>query len=167
MSGHGGNRPGAGRKPRGIRYAREVAATEGRIVAALDQLVDTLLAAARNGDTSAARYLLDRILGRPAAQTRPASEDYTVAYDNAAAEEVAEIRRRRELAQKLTLTKSPDYTLAVEHQLAEAELCDVPEEEQYDAQERHMKRRNRERKPGPAIASTPWVTPPVAAAPTE
>jgi hypothetical protein len=72
---HGGARPGAGRKPKALVYASEIATAEGKIVSAMPSLIDSLISAAQAGDTSAARYLLDRVLGRVKEQAAPLSED--------------------------------------------------------------------------------------------
>ena len=62
----GGARPGAGRPPKALRYADTARLVEEKIVAALPDLTDTLIEAAKKGDFGAARYLIDRILGRVA-----------------------------------------------------------------------------------------------------
>ncbi len=72
---HGGARPGAGRKPKALVYASEIATAEGKIVSAMPALIDSLISAAQAGDTSAARYLLDRVLGRVKEQAAPIGED--------------------------------------------------------------------------------------------
>jgi|SRR6185437_8976031 len=82
-NGHGGARPGAGRKPKATKYASEIADAERKIADRLPELVDNLFAlaagvkveeAARDGtvdvftrppDRQANEYLLNRILGRP------------------------------------------------------------------------------------------------------
>ncbi len=71
----GGARPGAGRKPKALVYASEIATAEGRIVSAMPALIDSLISAAQAGDTSAARYLLDRVLGRVTETAAPLGED--------------------------------------------------------------------------------------------
>jgi hypothetical protein len=77
---HGGARLGAGRPPKALHYAAEIAEAEGRIVAALPELIDTLIEQAKAGDVAAARYLLDRVFGRVAAQKEPLSEDRRLPY---------------------------------------------------------------------------------------
>lgn len=77
---HGGARPGAGRPPKALRYAAEIAEAEGRIVAALPELIDTLIENAKKGDVAAARYLLDRVFGRVAEQKDPLAEDRRLPY---------------------------------------------------------------------------------------
>ncbi|MCX6358404.1 MAG: hypothetical protein NT029_01240 [Armatimonadetes bacterium] len=66
LSRHGGARPGAGRPPKSMRFADVRALVDERIAAALPDITDTLIAAAKAGDLGAARYLHDRILGRTA-----------------------------------------------------------------------------------------------------
>lgn len=63
---HGGARPGAGRPPKALRYADVRALVDERIAAALPDITETLIEAAKGGDIAAARYLTDRILGRTA-----------------------------------------------------------------------------------------------------
>ncbi len=75
MSTHGGARPGAGRKPTRERFASAVAKAEKKIADNLPVLVDTLLEEARGGDTKAAQYLIDRILGKPVAVQEITGQD--------------------------------------------------------------------------------------------
>jgi len=63
-SNHGGARAGAGRKPKAPRYSEKAAAIEQMIVDALPAIVDKMIDTAMHGDLKAARYLIDRILGR-------------------------------------------------------------------------------------------------------
>jgi hypothetical protein len=60
----GGARPNSGPKPRALRYARDVAAAERKIMLALPSVIDGLIAAAESGDVAAGRYIVDRALGR-------------------------------------------------------------------------------------------------------
>jgi hypothetical protein len=61
--------------PKSLRYAKALTTAEARIVAALPEIVAALIARAKEGDTKAAAYLLDRILGRAAgAKTAPADD---------------------------------------------------------------------------------------------
>ncbi len=77
-NGHGGTRPGAGRKPKALLHQATAAAVESKIADALPEIVDQLIVSAKGGDVAAARYLVDRLLGRvpalpavPAEDTRP------------------------------------------------------------------------------------------------
>jgi hypothetical protein len=79
-NGHGGARPGAGRKPKALLYAREIAEAEGKIVAAVPALIDVLITAAKGGDMAAARYVLDRVFGRVAEQAPALAEDRRLPY---------------------------------------------------------------------------------------
>jgi glucose dehydrogenase len=82
-NGHGGSRPGAGRKSTGATFASEIQAAKRRIADQLPQLIDNLLTLA-NGvtvhevdqdggvkiyakppDRKANEYLINRILGTP------------------------------------------------------------------------------------------------------
>jgi len=144
-NGHGGARTGSGRPPKAVRYAHEVATQEARLVAALPKLADLLLAAARAGDTAAARYLVDRVLGRVQTQARPVAEDYTLPWDHAAAESTAEIRRRRELAKELAPNprgrEASREVLAAEHIVVGAELDSLADDAGVDVASKHMLRR--------------------------
>lgn len=71
----GGARENAGRKPKALRYAAELADAEGKIVAALPDVIDGLIRAANGGDVAAARYLLDRVWGRVPEAAAPVAED--------------------------------------------------------------------------------------------
>jgi hypothetical protein len=65
-----------------------------------------LLSAARQGDVGAAKYLVDRALGRVQTQAKPLAEDYSLPATHPAAEEVATFRRRRELGKELACSAS-------------------------------------------------------------
>jgi hypothetical protein len=67
-------------KPKTLRYAEALAAVEQCIVDALPEIVDGLIARAREGDTKAAVYLCDRILGRVAGSTVPPADDRRTPY---------------------------------------------------------------------------------------
>lgn len=49
---------------KGLRYVDALNADEARIAAALPGLIDGLISRARAGDTRAAIYLCDRVMGR-------------------------------------------------------------------------------------------------------
>ncbi len=88
-NGHGGARPGAGRKPKALLHQATAAAVESKIAEALPEIIDGLIVSARGGDVAAARYLCDRLLGRvPALATVPA-EDTRLPYTEADAEAAA------------------------------------------------------------------------------
>ena len=80
---HGGARPGAGRKPKALAFADTAALVEQQIVDALPDVTAALIAAAKNGDLGAARYLCDRILGRVAAVEKPPVLDTAAPPDEA------------------------------------------------------------------------------------
>ncbi len=86
LNGHGGARDGAGRKPKALYYARELADAEGKIIAALPDLIEQLITNARHGDTAAAKYLLDRVFGRVKEQAAPPADDTSLPYSEADAE---------------------------------------------------------------------------------
>ncbi|HWE36847.1 MAG TPA: hypothetical protein VG406_09805 [Isosphaeraceae bacterium] len=66
--------------PKTLRYAEALATAEGRIVKALPEIVDALIARAKDGDTKAAVYLLDRILGRAAGAKAAPADDRAIPY---------------------------------------------------------------------------------------
>ena len=77
---HGGARPGAGRKPKALRFASELAAAEERMMSALPTAIEALETAAKDGDVAAARYLCDRAFGRVQVQVAPVAEDTSIPY---------------------------------------------------------------------------------------
>jgi hypothetical protein len=107
-------------------------------------MIELILGAARAGDTSAARYVVDRVLGRVQTQAAPLAEDYALPSDHPGAAAHAEVYRRRRLALELeTPDVGPraDAIRTTEHMLVEAELAALPEDERLDAQEAHMARK--------------------------
>ena len=78
---HGGAREGAGRKPKTMLYADNVDALEKTIVDVLPKVVDKLVAMAMDGNVAAAKYLVDRILGRPSRLTAPPATDQISAHE--------------------------------------------------------------------------------------
>src|SRR5262249_17498294 len=67
-------------KPKTLLYADALAKAERRIVDALPEIVDGLIAQAQAGDVRAAPYLLDRILGRSAPLATPPADDRRAPY---------------------------------------------------------------------------------------
>lgn len=62
-------------QPKALRYLAELAAVERRIVDALPEIIDGLIARAKEGDTKAALYLVDRVLGKTVgAKAAPADD---------------------------------------------------------------------------------------------
>jgi len=107
-------------------------------------MLELILGAARAGDTSAARYVVDRVLGRVQTQAAPLAEDYALPSDHPGAVAHAEVCRRRRLALELeTPDVGPraDAIRTTEHLIVDAELADLPEDERLDAQEAHMARK--------------------------
>lgn len=82
LNGHGGAREGAGRKPKALRYADELAQAENKIIAALPDVIDALIGAAKLGDVAASRYLLDRVFGRVKEQEAPPADDRAIPYSD-------------------------------------------------------------------------------------
>ena len=95
LNGHGGSRPGAGRPPKALRYAAEIADAESKIIAALPDVIDGLIAAAKAGDAAAGRYLLDRVWGRVQTARAPWSEDQALDYTETDFADAAEDRERQ------------------------------------------------------------------------
>ena len=62
-------------RPKTLRYREALDAAEQRIVDALPEIIDGLIARAKAGNSKAAVYLCDRILGKSAgAKTAPADD---------------------------------------------------------------------------------------------
>ncbi len=99
---HGGARENAGRKPKALRFAAELATAEGQIIQAMPEVIGGLIEAAKGGDVAAARYLLDRVFGRVSESPAPMAEDNRLppdeeAFDLAQAERNAMNDLRRNL----------------------------------------------------------------------
>ncbi len=77
---HGGARPGAGRRPKALKYASELAAAEETLMSALPCAINALVKAAEGGDVSAAKYLLDRAFGRVQAQSYAIADDTAIPF---------------------------------------------------------------------------------------
>jgi hypothetical protein len=85
-TGHGGAREGAGRKPKALLYADEIATAEAQILAALPDVLSGLIERAKGGDTAAAKYLIDRVFGRIAEQNAAIANDTSIPFSEADAE---------------------------------------------------------------------------------
>jgi hypothetical protein len=73
-------------KPRTLRYAEALETIEQRIVDALPEIIDGLIGRAKDGDTKAAVYLCDRILGRTTGAKVAPADDREPPYTEAAFE---------------------------------------------------------------------------------
>jgi hypothetical protein len=73
-------------KPRTLKYAETLQAVEKRVVEALPEIIDALIARAKGGDLKAAIYLADRILGRTAGAKIAPADDREPPYTEAAFE---------------------------------------------------------------------------------
>jgi hypothetical protein len=62
-------------RPKALLYRDALANVEQRIVDALPDIIDGLIARAREGDVKSAVYLCDRILGRVAGLALPPADD--------------------------------------------------------------------------------------------
>jgi hypothetical protein len=73
-------------KPRTLKYAEALQAVEQRIVDSLPEIIENLISRAKDGDTKAAIYLCDRILGRTAGSKLAPADDREPPYNEAAFE---------------------------------------------------------------------------------
>jgi hypothetical protein len=73
-------------KPKTLKYAEALERAEQRIVDALPEIIDGLISRAKDGDTKAAVYLCDRILGRTAGAKVAPADDREASYTEAAFE---------------------------------------------------------------------------------
>jgi hypothetical protein len=80
-NGWGGKREGAGRPPKALRYAQELAEAEAMLAEAAPRFVKKLLDLAEGGDVAAIRLCMDRLWGRPGAQSTPPAEDLRTPAD--------------------------------------------------------------------------------------
>ncbi len=71
-------------KPKTLLYADALAAVERRIVEALPEIVEGLIARAKAGDAKAAVYLCDRIMGRAAGSAVAPADDRQEPYTEGA-----------------------------------------------------------------------------------
>jgi hypothetical protein len=67
-------------KPKALLYRDALAAVEQRIVDALPDIIDGLIAQAKEGDANAAIYLCDRIMGRVAGSVSAPADDRRAPY---------------------------------------------------------------------------------------
>jgi hypothetical protein len=67
-------------KPKTLLYRDALADVEQRIVDSLPDIIDGLIPRAKEGDTKAAAYPCDPILGRVAGSTVPPADDRRVPY---------------------------------------------------------------------------------------
>jgi hypothetical protein len=67
-------------KPKALLYRDALAAVEQRFVDALPDIIDRLIARAKDGDTKAAIYLCDRILGRATGSASAPADDRRAPY---------------------------------------------------------------------------------------
>ena len=67
-------------RPKALRYRDRLNAVEEKIVDALPEIADKLISMAKEGDLAAARYLFDRMGGRPGQLPTPPSIDRTIPY---------------------------------------------------------------------------------------
>jgi len=66
--------------PKAFRYRDRIDAVEEMIVNALPDIAAKLISMAKDGDVAAARYLFDRMAGRPSKLPTPPSLDRTIPY---------------------------------------------------------------------------------------
>jgi len=71
---------GPDERPKAFRYRDRINAVEEMIVNALPDIAAKLISMAKDGDVAAARYLFDRMAGRPSKLPTPPSNDRTIPY---------------------------------------------------------------------------------------
>jgi hypothetical protein len=74
-------------RPKSLRYRQALDAAEQRIVDALPEIIDGLIARAKEGDSKAAVYLCDRILGKTAGTKTAPADDRQAPYSEAECED--------------------------------------------------------------------------------
>jgi hypothetical protein len=85
-------------RPKTLRYREALDAAEQSIVDALPEIIDRLIAQAKEGDLKASTYLLDRILGKAAGAKMAPADDREAPYTEADFEEEEQNRQEsREL----------------------------------------------------------------------
>jgi len=124
----GGRRTGAGRKPLIIQHPEKTDALEQRILDALPGVIDKLIAMAKDGDVRAARYLVDRILGRVPIVHAPVvvEDEPEVDVDDEA--EWERVRERYMTPERVAATRAEFNRLAnvaMERMLAEVGITDI------------------------------------------
>jgi len=67
-------------RPGAFRYRDRINAVEEMIVDALPDIAKKLISMAKDGDVAAARYLFDRMAGRPSKLSSPPSHDREIPY---------------------------------------------------------------------------------------
>jgi hypothetical protein len=80
-------------RPKTLRYRETLFAVGQSIVEALPEIIDGLIARAREGDLRASIYLLDRILGKAAGATTAPADDRQAPYSE---EQFVEDEQERE-----------------------------------------------------------------------
>ena len=96
----GGVRENAGRKPKALKYAGVAEQVEQTIVGAIPEIIAKLIAMAKEGDVAAARYVVDRILGRVAVLDAAPVQDTSLPYCEADLDR-AEYNHFREFVQSV------------------------------------------------------------------
>ena len=71
---------GPDERPKAFRYRDRINAVEEMIVNALPDIATKLISMAKDGDVAAARYLFDRMAGRPSRLPSPPSIDRAIPY---------------------------------------------------------------------------------------
>jgi hypothetical protein len=100
-NGHGGARPGAGRKPRAVRYSEAVASGEAALFGLLPKAVEVLQRLIAGDDLAAAKLVFAYCLGKPVPQGAPAAEDIRLPTDHTAFPTLASMRRTHATAAEL------------------------------------------------------------------
>jgi hypothetical protein len=67
-------------KPKSLEYAETIASIERELVKALPEIIEALIARAKEGDVRVAMYLADRILGKTAGSAVSPANDQRLPY---------------------------------------------------------------------------------------
>jgi len=88
---------GPDERPKAFRYRDRINAVEEMIVDALPDIAKKLISMAKDGDVAAARYLFDRMAGRPSKLSTPPSHDREIPYTGLDwSADLLELKDRRE-----------------------------------------------------------------------
>jgi hypothetical protein len=71
-------------RPKALRFGDALTAVEQRVIDALPEIIDGLIARAKEGDTKAAVYLCDRIMGRAVGSKAAPADDRELPYSEEA-----------------------------------------------------------------------------------
>jgi hypothetical protein len=90
-------------KPKALRYHDALADAEQRVVDALPAILDGLIARAKDGDTKAAVYLCDRIMGRPVGAKAAPADDQELPYSESDLQRDQALKEKREIRPRIVI----------------------------------------------------------------